>query len=395
MPCRDRGPERTAPRDRAGGQFNPTTRPDRPQCDFREARVTCRWPTLNAVCAATRIRQCPRSSPSNRCCTPGAFGGGSRSTSVPTTRGFLFGLADCGAPVSLDPLGLMSPRHVALAALIGFTSPFVLLFGAGEVLSRPAVRPVGAPPPDLPALGVRLHTASGASVIGWFARGQPGKGAVLLLHGVRADRTQMLRRARFLNQAGYAALLVDLPAHGESSGDRITFGAREAAGVTAALEYLRHELPGEHVGVIGVSLGAASTVLAEPKPAPDAVILESMYPTIEEAVADRLVMRLGPLGASLVPPLLWQLSLRTGVHAQDLRPIQHLPRLGAPVLIVSGTEDKHTTWARTQRLFDSAVEPKELWRVEGATHVDLHAFRPEEYERRILRFLAKHLRNGA
>lgn len=289
----------------------------------------------------------------------------------------------------------MSPRRVALAALIGLSSPLVLLFGAGEMLSRPAIRPVGAPPADLPVLGVRLHTASGASIIGWFARGQPGKGAVLLLHGVRTDRTQMLRRARFLNQAGYAALLVDLPAHGESSGDRITFGAREAAGVTTALEYLRRELPGERVGIIGVSLGAASAVLAEPKPAPNAVILESMYPTIEEAVADRLVMRLGPLGASLVPPLLWQMSLRTGVHAQDLRPIQLLPRLGAPVLIVSGTEDKHTTWARTQRLFDSAVEPKELWRVEGAAHVDLHTFQPEEYERRILRFLAKHLRNGA
>jgi uncharacterized protein len=289
----------------------------------------------------------------------------------------------------------MSPRRFALAALIGLTGLVVLIFGAGEVLSRPAVRLIGEPPPDFPARGVRLSTASGTSVAGWFARGQPGQGAVLLLHGVRADRTQMLRRARFLNQAGYAALLVDLPAHGESAGDRITFGAREAAGVKTALEYLRRELPGERVGIIGVSLGAASTVLAHPNPAPDAVILESMYPTIEEAVADRLVMRLGPLGAGLVPPLLWQMPLRTGVRAQDLRPIQHLPSLGAPVLVASGSEDKHTTWAETQRLFDSASEPKELWRVEGAAHVDLHAFQPVEYERKILRFLARHLRNEA
>jgi uncharacterized protein len=289
----------------------------------------------------------------------------------------------------------MSPRRFALAALIGLTGLLVLILGAGEVLSRPAARLIGGPPPDFPARGVRLSTASGTSVVGWFARGQPGRGAILLLHGVRADRTQMLRRARFLKQAGYAALLVDLPAHGESAGDRITFGAREAAGVEAALEYLRHELPGERVGIIGVSLGAASTVLAHPSPAPDAVILESMYPTIEEAVADRLVMRLGPLGAGIVPLLLWQMPLRTGVSAQDLRPIQQLPSLGAPVLVVSGSEDKHTTWAETQRLFDSAIEPKELWRVEGAAHVDLHSFQPAEYERRILRFLAKHLRNEA
>lgn len=213
----------------------------------------------------------------------------------------------------------------------------------------------------------------------------------MLLHGVGADRTQMLGRARFLHEAGYAALLVDLPAHGESSGDRITFGARESEAVRAALEYLRHQLPGVRIGVIGVSLGAAAIVLAHPKPAPDAVILESMYPTIEEAVAARLVMRLGPLGAALAPPLLWQMPLRTGVRAEDLRPIRHLTSLDASVLVASGSEDKHTTWAETQRIFDAAIEPKELWRVEGAAHVDLHAFQPEEYERRILRFLEKHL----
>lgn len=289
----------------------------------------------------------------------------------------------------------MSPRRFALAVLIALAGSVILLFGAGEVLSRPAAHLIGEPPPDFPAREVRLFTASGTSVIGWFAPGQPRSGAVLLLHGVRADRTQMLRRARFLNHAGYAALLVDLPAHGESSGDRITFGAREAAGVKIALEYLRRELPGERVGIIGVSLGAASTVLALPKPAPDAVILESMYPTIEEAVTDRLVMRLGQVGAWLVPPLLWQIPLRVGVHAEDIRPIQHLPSLGAPVLIAAGSEDKHTTWTETQRLFDSAIEPKELWRVEGAAHVDLHAFQPDVYERKILRFLAKHLRNEA
>jgi fermentation-respiration switch protein FrsA (DUF1100 family) len=203
----------------------------------------------------------------------------------------------------------------------------------------------------------------------------------------------MLRRARFLNRAGYATLLIDLPAHGESSGDRVTFGAREAAGVVAALDYMRRELPSERIGVIGVSLGAASTVLAHPKPAPDAVILESMYPTIDEALANRLMMRFGPIGASLAPLLLWQLPFRTGLSAQDLRPIQHLPSLGAPVLIISGAEDKHTTWTETQRIFDAASEPKELWQVTGAAHVDLHAFLPEAYERRVLDFLARHLRD--
>ena len=287
----------------------------------------------------------------------------------------------------------MTRRRLALLALILPVGAAALLAGAGEMLSRPASRAVGPPPVDFSAQTVRIPTTPGQFVVGWFAPGQATRGMVLLLHGVRADRTQMLGRARSLSRLGYAVLLIDLPAHGESSGKRITFGAKEAAGVTAAVAFLRGKLPGERLGIIGVSLGAAATVLADLRPTPNAVVLESMYATIEEAVADRLTMRLGSLGASLAPVLLWQLPLRTGISADGLRPIQHLQDLGAPVLVTSGTEDRHTTWTETQRLFQSARQPKELWRVDGAAHVDLHAFQPYEYERRVFGFLAKHLRN--
>ena len=224
----------------------------------------------------------------------------------------------------------MNRRRFALLVLICLVGASALFFGAGAILSRPASRPVGPPPVDFPAQTVRIPMPPGQFVVGWFAPGHATRGMVLLLHGVRADRRQMLGRAGSLNRLGYAALLIDLPAHGESSGERITFGAQEAAGVTAAVGFLRGKLPGERLGIIGVSPGAAATVLANLRPAPNAVVLESMYPTIEEAVAGRLRMRLGPAGTSLAPFLLWQLPLWTGISAQDLRPIRLLEDLGAP-----------------------------------------------------------------
>jgi fermentation-respiration switch protein FrsA (DUF1100 family) len=120
-----------------------------------------------------------------------------------------------------------------------------------------------------------------------------------------------------------------------------------------------------------------------------------MYPTIEEAVSDRLTMRLGPLASELVPLLLWQLPLRTGVSPAELRPIEKLPSLQAPLFVISGAEDQHTKWVQTQRLYDAAQQPKELWKVQNAAHVDLHSFAPDEYRRKILLFLGKHLRNEA
>lgn len=276
-----------------------------------------------------------------------------------------------------------------LLALV--VAPCALLLLAGEILTAAAHRPIGQAPADLRVRDVRITVGSDGAVSGWFIRGKAGQGVVLLLHGVRSDRRQMLGRARFLAAAGYSVLSIDLPAHGESTGSRITFGAREAQGVSAALRFLRAECPGERLGVIGASLGAASLVLARPQPAPDAVVLEAMFPTIEEATANRLRMRLGTPGELAVPALLVQLRMRLDVAPADLRPIDHVAALNAPTLIVSGGQDQHTTQAQTLRLFEAASHPKELWVVQGAAHVDLHAFDPAAYEARVAAFLRKHL----
>ncbi|MDR0775260.1 MAG: hypothetical protein LBE81_01290 [Azonexus sp.] len=144
-----------------------------------------------------------------------------------------------------------------------------------------------------------------------------------------------------------------------------------------------------------MSLGAASLVLARPSVVPDAVVLESMFPTLSEAVANRLAGRFGSLAAHLPPLLLWQLPLWIGVTEKQLRPIEALPALHAPLLIASGTDDQDTKWAETEHLFAIANQPRELWAVQGAAHVDLHAYDPSAYQARILKFLASHLGNEA
>ncbi|HET7868106.1 MAG TPA: alpha/beta hydrolase [Burkholderiaceae bacterium] len=285
----------------------------------------------------------------------------------------------------------MNVRRVLISAVLCAGLVLIACLGAGEALSRPASHPIGDPPPDLHAHSVRFSTAAGEPVAGWFIRGTERHGAVLLLHGIRSDRRAMVERARLLGGAGYSVLLIDLPAHGESGGARITFGLHEGAGVRAALGFLRGQLPGEPVGVIGVSLGAASLVLSKATPPPDAVVLESMYPTIAEAVTDRLTQRLGPAGQAIAPLLLWQLPLRLGITADELRPVDGMPSLHAPVLVMSGTVDQQTTLAESRRIFEAAAAPKDFWAVEGAAHVDLFTHAPQAYASLVLPFLARHL----
>jgi len=290
----------------------------------------------------------------------------------------------------------MRRRTVLLGALgagaLGATGGALAL---GDAMTRPAMREAGEPPAGLGASAVRLPIAAGSFVAGWFAPGLPGRGAVLLLHGVRGSRHAMTSRALFLHRMGIATLAIDLPGHGESPAPRITFGPNESHGVAGALAWLAQRCPGERVGAIGVSLGAASLVLARPDPPPAAVVLESMFPTIEEAVADRLAQHVGAPAALLAPALLWQMPWRLGVTPAQLHPIDALPSLRSPLLIAAGDADRHTTLAETRRLFDAARGvPRSLWIVPGAAHVDLHAFARADYERRVGGFMLDALRRA-
>src|SRR5262249_19684791 len=148
-----------------------------------------------------------------------------------------------------------------------------------------------------------------------------GQGAVLVLHGAGANRSDMIPRLLFLHALGYTVMAIDMQAHGESQGGKwITFGDLESRDVAAAVEYLRRMMPGERIGIIALSMGAAATVLSEKPLRVDAVVLESMYPTIEQAVEDRLRMAPGPWAVPLAPALITVTGWRIGVKPSRLRP---------------------------------------------------------------------------
>lgn len=262
----------------------------------------------------------------------------------------------------------------------------------GAYLISPTQSRIGAPPPDLPAQAIVFPDAYGKPIHGWFVAGAKGQGAVLLLHGVRADRRAMIDRARFLHAAGYAALLIDFQAAGESPGKAITFGYREAGDVKASLHYIHQRLPGEHIGIIGTSMGGAATILAEPDLSADAVVLEQVYPTIRQATEDRLAIHLGPAGPWLAPFLLMALHAHLGIYPDQLRPIDHIGHLSMAKLLIVGDRDRDTTIAESYAMFHAAGEPKELWVVHGAAHVDLYRYVGADYRERVLGFLNTRLR---
>jgi fermentation-respiration switch protein FrsA (DUF1100 family) len=279
-----------------------------------------------------------------------------------------------------------------LAAAIGLGPSWLL----GTQAAAPAPSRIGAPPADLPVEAITIPSASGSRLSAWFVPGRQQGGAMLLMHGVRADRRQMLDRARLFHREGFSVLLFDFQAEGESPGEAITFGHLEAKDARAAFDELRRRAPGERVAVLGESLGGAAAVLADPPLEADAMVLEAVFASFDTAVANRIVTHLGgmgrPVAPLLVPLLTWQMKPRLGFSPGVLAPAVRVADLRMPLLIIGGDADQHATLAETQLIYANARAPKELWIIPGAHHQDFYRFAGAEYERRVLDFLKARLR---
>ena len=288
-----------------------------------------------------------------------------------------------------------------LAGLVALAGLPVLVLLAGLVLSAPSRASVGPPPAALPtAEAVTISSGSGAVLRGWWVPGLPGRGAVVLMHGVRGNRLQLVERARLLAADGVAVLLFDFQAHGESGGSRITFGRLEGMDAAAAVRFARDHAPGERLGAVGISLGGAAALLGPGVLDVDALVLEAVYPTIDEALDDRLRAALGTVAgpvavAVLSPQFKLLLPPILGVQPRELRPVDRIGEVRAPVLVAAGANDVHTTLAETHRLFAHVGSERELWIVPGAGHVDLQRFAPAEYGWVVLGFLERRLRRGS
>jgi alpha-beta hydrolase superfamily lysophospholipase len=183
--------------------------------------------------------------------------------------------------------------------------------------ARPAK--VGPPPADFGFAIEPLSfiTADQETISGWLVPADKQEKVIVLLHGYGGTRQQMLPRARFLRQLGFAVLLYDARACGESTGTCVTFGCRERHDLLAAVKLLR-ERGYKRLACLGVSQGGATILLAAPElEGVQAVICESVYDEMAHAV-DRRMRRYtglpGWLGACLVVPFA---EMRTGVSIEQ------------------------------------------------------------------------------
>lgn len=244
--------------------------------------------------------------------------------------------------------------------------------------------------------GPNALTNADMELAGWTIHSVHGAPAVVLVHGFKSSRQEMLPWARFIHDAGYNVLLFDTRACGRSGGTTVGLGATEPRDISLAVEAARDQFGTTKVAVLGISLGAGAAILsAADDPRVSAVIADSAW-TDQDLQLSRLTFL--PLGAVRVPLLAYGIAVVNAMVGADVtraRPIDAIARISPrPILLIHSADDDNATTPieGARALFAAAGEPKELWVAPHGGHVGaINAF-PDEYRARVLAFLGSALR---
>ncbi|MGI9146898.1 MAG: alpha/beta hydrolase [Chloroflexota bacterium] len=279
----------------------------------------------------------------------------------------------------------------AAAALIGAVSGFLVYqyarargqWGTDE-------------PPSGTAEDVRFTSdVDDVRISGWFfcASGSRPAPAVVLCHGIGTGRRECLPLALRFSAAGYNVLCFDFRAHGMSDGQFSSVGLHETNDVIGAVRYLkgRPEVDPGRIGVVGFSMGAVATIQAAAQCTDiAAVVADSAYASFLEAVrySFHVVSRLPHF--PIAPLAMQWAKWIVNVDPSHLRPVDVIGRIGPrPILLTHGTLDEIVPLRHAHTLFKAAEEPKELWVVAGARHVEARDLDPDGYFERVESFLRK------
>jgi pimeloyl-ACP methyl ester carboxylesterase len=230
----------------------------------------------------------------------------------------------------------------------------------------------------------------GLTLRGWYipppglaASSAPG---IAYGHGNAADRRHWLDLAPAVHRAGFGQLLLDFSGRGESQGEVITLGPREAGDLQSAVEFLtgRPEIDSSRVYLAGRSMGAVAAILAAGEGAPvRALVLDSPFADLER-IADEAISEIFRPAVPLRPLAFMVTGWRTGFDPSEVSPIDAVRDLDVPMLILHGTEDRIVSFEHSRDLAEAAAGPVRLVPIPGAGHNDP---RPTAVVETILEFL--------
>jgi dipeptidyl aminopeptidase/acylaminoacyl peptidase len=259
--------------------------------------------------------------------------------------------------------------------------------GRGEPI--PAAKDVDA----LPVFDVSFYNWRGKLLSGWLALNAPHAPVIILTHGTPGNRVSMIQRGAFLFKHGYNVLLFDFQSYGQSQGVMSTLGLVESEDILSAISYLKSlpDTSDSKIGVLGLSMGATSAVLAASRTNDiTALVAESCPVDATQVPGDVPDEQAREADKELVEEVY-------GVDITQARPIDVVNKLAGhtAIFFVNGDSDEETPLAGMYALYQAAQQPKQYWVVSGAAHAQSFAVDTTDYIARVDAFFDENFAHRA
>lgn len=223
-------------------------------------------------------------------------------------------------------------------AVLGRLSPALAGRLAAKLFARPRRHPRPARETELIARGSRVALPDGLHATAWGAGP-----TVLLVHGWEGRGAQLGAFVDPLVAAGYRAVALDGPAHGDSAGVTTT-GPEFARAIVAT-----RDVVGPLAAIVGHSFGGFTSLLAVSRGLPAARIVTIGTPaSVPEVLRDFL--RLIRLPDRALPSMIAALEVRVGAPMASFEVEAFAPNVHVPVLVVHDTDDREVSYADGPRL---------------------------------------------
>lgn len=237
------------------------------------------------------------------------------------------------------------------------------------------------------ALGIAYHdvyfgASDGTRLHGWLLHAREESVAtVLFLHGNAQNISTHIASVYWLSERAFDVLLVDYRGYGTSQGHPSLDGIQ--ADAEAALRYLveKGAVGSKPLIVFGQSLGGAVAIrLVAHTPYRNrikALVVEGTFASYPQIAREKLAE------FWLTWPLQWIPYATVSGHYDAVKAVPEVSPV--PLLIIHGDADTIVPPVHASRLYRAAHEPKRLWLVPGAGHIE--AFSRTVCRERLVRYL--------
>ena len=199
-------------------------------------------------------------------------------------------------------------------------------------------------------------------------------GTLLVLHGINDRKDTMVPLGRRFAERGYRVVLVDLRAHGRSSGQWLTFGVHESRDLSQVLDALSSQglLAGD-VGVFGPSFGGGIAIqFAGRDDRVKAVVSVCGFTSMRDVTPGVVRMYAPVVGRllldSTVQRAVTQAGRVAGFDPDDASALDAIRRTKARVLLIHGKKDLKIPPRHSRRLHEAAPDRGRLLLLDEHDH---------------------------